>query len=146
MMRNLKDDRGISWSFWIVIWGIAGALLLNGGEKASGVACPAIWLILTVWVLALWIRNRLFGEVKEGRRKARLYARTLCVQCGYDLRATELRCPECGHELAATNERVKALEDLAGPRVAQPYDLLEQVEQAQAIGNQYDGDDAVSPF
>ena len=127
-MRPPKDDRGFSWSFWIVLWGIAGALFRIGGVNASGTACPAIWLIVTVWVTALWIRSQFFGEVKEGRRKARLYARTLCVECGYDLRATDHRCPECGHELAATQERVKALEKLAGSRPAQTYDLLEPLE------------------
>ena len=135
-MRTPKDDRGISWSFWIVIWGIAGALFLNGGVNASGAACPAIWLIFTAWVSALWIRHQFFGEVREGRSKARRYARTLCVECGYDLRATENRCPECGHELAATQERVKALEYLAGPRLAQPCDLLEQVELQELVDDE----------
>ena len=132
-MRNPKDDQTISWRFWIVVWGIVGVLSIYGGVNASGSAYPAIWMIVTAWASALWICDRFFGEVTEGRRKARLYARTLCVECGYDLRATDNRCPECGHQLAATQERVKALESLAGPRLAQPCELLEQVKRKELV-------------
>ncbi len=111
-----------------MIWVFVGVAMFNGGGKASGGAFPIIWTIVTLWVSTVWIYDRFFGEVAGGRRKTRLTVRTLCVDCGYDLRATDHRCPECGHELAATKERVKALECLAEPRPAQPYDLLEQVE------------------
>jgi hypothetical protein len=48
------------------------------------------------WALStpvlLWAAYLLLGELKTRRRRRR----GLCVQCGYDLRASPDRCPECG--------------------------------------------------
>jgi hypothetical protein len=52
-------------------------------------AIPAWFVVLLTAVLpALWGLRRL--------RQRRRYARGLCAECGYDLRATPERCPECG--------------------------------------------------
>ena len=46
------------------------------------------------------------------RRRGKLVLRRRCVECGYDMRASEERCPECGKFLAATPDRIHALEEL----------------------------------
>jgi hypothetical protein len=49
-----------------------------------------LWLITTppiVWWLLLEARRRFLARRRE---------QNLCVECGYDLRASAGRCPECG--------------------------------------------------
>ena len=52
-------------------------------------AIPAWFVVLLTAVLPAL---RLRGLLRQRRR----YARGLCAECGYDLRATPARCPECG--------------------------------------------------
>ncbi|HEY8667494.1 MAG TPA: hypothetical protein VIL86_12565 [Tepidisphaeraceae bacterium] len=59
-----------------------------------GVVLPAWFLALLFAILpAIWLRRRMIL-----RKRSRL---GLCKTCGYDLRATPLRCPECGTVPAA---------------------------------------------
>ncbi|HEY7115959.1 MAG TPA: hypothetical protein VH475_05215 [Tepidisphaeraceae bacterium] len=53
---------------------------------ATGVlaALPIAWIAFHAW---------------QGWRKRRRASRSLCQQCGYDIRASESRCPECGNPI-----------------------------------------------
>jgi hypothetical protein len=89
------------------------ALWLGPGEgqvtlpsKYAGVSAPqSCWSVYArYWPLA--IAMSALPLVRLGRRvwKAERFASGLCPGCGYDLRATPMRCPECGfvpHEAAA---------------------------------------------
>jgi hypothetical protein len=64
--------------------------------------------------LRYWIITLLFGLVLAGRegycllskmRQRRRRMLCLCMNCGYDLRATPERCPECGTQPSKTGHR-----------------------------------------
>lgn len=65
-----------------------------------------VWLGAPYWfaallsaILPVWR----FGGWKRRRRRYRL-AHGLCINCGYDLRATPVRCPECGTEILSQSK------------------------------------------
>jgi len=53
------------------------------------------WLIVAV--TSIWPAIVL-NAIRKSRRDSKRAASQLCTRCGYDLRATPLRCPECGKE------------------------------------------------
>jgi hypothetical protein len=59
------------------------------GQFAEVRVTPAWPLLISMILVSLWIVGfvRRRRAPRDGRR---------CHQCGYDLRATPLRCPECG--------------------------------------------------
>jgi hypothetical protein len=75
-------------------WGYAG----NESIPSTGGTWDMFYLVLPNWVLicatALLPALRVYTFCqRESRRRIRL---GLCLNCGYDLRATPDRCPECG--------------------------------------------------
>ena len=59
---------------------------------ATFVAHDLLLLIVTAMLPLLWYAVR---KINRGRIRRRIKAGR-CLQCGYDLRATPVRCPECG--------------------------------------------------
>ena len=56
------------------------------------------YLVVPYWALTLALALILAATLQglRRRRRADRLKQNLCVQCGYDLRATPDRCPECG--------------------------------------------------
>jgi hypothetical protein len=52
-------------------------------------------VIVPLWAGLIFFTPFLVNLLRTGRRKRRR-ARSLCLECGYDMRATPWRCPECG--------------------------------------------------
>jgi hypothetical protein len=75
----------------------SGATFVSTGLFVSPSAFQVV--VVPYWVLLLlaallpaYVLTRLPGALRRRRRRKR----NLCLECGYDLRATPDRCPECG--------------------------------------------------
>lgn len=75
--------------------------------SARWITVPAVWIPLAlVTIVGLPIVVR---EEARRRRAAIREARTRCVVCDYDLRATRERCPECGTHIDGEVERLRRI-------------------------------------
>lgn len=85
----------IDWH-WGVVWqtydqhhGFSGEFFTT---RARLIVIPYRWpVIVSAIAPTIW----LIGAIRA-RRKYSRHARGLCIECGYDLRASPERCPECG--------------------------------------------------
>jgi len=78
-------------------WGSARFYTLKFVEHAGfvlerWVVIPGYWLVAITGVLPAWQGVRLLARI----RSRQLGVHNRCGRCGYDLRATPMRCPECG--------------------------------------------------
>ena len=67
---------------------VASFLLLGLGAWAA--------VVVTRRIVSAWAEARELGEYDSELRR-------VCPGCGYDMRATPLRCPECGREPQMTD-------------------------------------------
>jgi hypothetical protein len=93
--RWFSRDAAHSSAQALSLWNRLGFIVLYKVQSASWggymslVSIPAWFLVLTFSALPL-------ARLREGYRLWLRRRSHLCVNCGYDLRATPDRCPECG--------------------------------------------------
>jgi hypothetical protein len=63
-----------------------------GAAESTYVSVPYWFLALLAAAAPLWK----WRAVARQRRLQRLRQKGICLNCGYDLRASPERCPECG--------------------------------------------------
>ena len=67
-------------------------------------------LLVACATVALVANLALCWFVPRARQRRELWAQTgMCEHCGYDLRATSIRCPECGHAVPEELQRLRRL-------------------------------------
>ena len=89
----------ILWNEWDTHWQCAGFeygrgefIQVRHRYATTEVRVPLWFVALLAAPLPAW-RGRNLARKRTVSRRA---SRGLCVQCGYDVRATPARCPECG--------------------------------------------------
>ena len=92
--QSHAEDNAVAWSafggWYYVGFGYANAITTPRASHKLVAVCFPHWLLL--WLFAILPLKR-FVRYRRQRNRLRM---GLCLNCGYDLRATLDRCPECG--------------------------------------------------
>jgi hypothetical protein len=97
-MGGSSDDKLSQWRWAGISWHERRNARLGRLHASALVPLRALALITAVLPLA-WACLRVRQHLLARRR----LTQGLCQTCGYDLRATPLRCPECGHAPLVTD-------------------------------------------
>jgi hypothetical protein len=99
----------------------------------GGVPVVALLLLVSpfpLWNLTLWING--VRARRAVRKRRQMISKSICPECGYDLRFTPCRCPECGETItpspaAPPKTAPNLLHDpLHIPIANTPWDTLEK--------------------
>jgi hypothetical protein len=85
------DVRFLGFAHYIDVWGVSSHV--NYYDSFEGFIIP-LWFMLAI-TLAL-PAGRWIAVLRRWRQLRHRQVAGLCLQCGYDLRATPGKCPECG--------------------------------------------------
>jgi hypothetical protein len=93
--QKIEDDP--SANGWRASW--LGISIGRDGFMGAGGSVDVSYLTLPYWLILLPMTIWTTFIIPQAARQLRERSRGLCRKCGYDLRATPLRCPECGYEI-----------------------------------------------
>jgi hypothetical protein len=100
------DARVVLLDDWLRITCNDAPLFHVGWLATARVVPDSIWIGLPLWPLFVPLLIMLAWRTISERQRAQRRAAGRCVQCGYDLRESPVRCPECGHAVEGTTMRL----------------------------------------
>jgi hypothetical protein len=91
-----SEDHGNAYFFWNIFgfaWNGIGIYPIHGGESRGVQWCVPCWF---VWLMTALVPIFRIWKMRRRASERQRLENHLCLNCGYDVRATPQRCPECG--------------------------------------------------